>query len=283
MRLKRVLSGLLACAMASTMLSAFAMTANAAESVGIEVATVNAVDGKFSVDVKLTSVPTGGIAALEFAVGFDSSALTITGVTAGSIADTGAAAEELKLNADLASTMVSGSSYSCLDYAVLSDQVSVSWVTAMTDTKYWLKSAGTLCTITGTVKSGVADGTYPLTVEAINRETYSGSGVYNTKVYFAAGDADLKTTYYTEAKKDGAVIVGSQGGTEYLFGDINKDGKINVQDVAKLAKAAIGQVTLTADEMKLGDLNGDGKINVQDVAKLAKAALKLLDLGTITL
>ena len=64
----------------------------------------------------------------------------------------------------------------------------------------------------------------------------------------------------------------------FVPGDVTGDGKVNVQDVAKLAKAALNLVTLTDTEKKAGDVTGDGKINVQDVAKVAKAAL-----GKITL
>ena len=68
---------------------------------------------------------------------------------------------------------------------------------------------------------------------------------------------------------------GYGGGEEpdFILGDVTGDGKVNVQDVAKLAKAALSLVTLTQTEKKAGDVNGDGVINVQDVAKVAKAAI----------
>ncbi len=274
MKLKRLVSGVLACALSATaVLSTFAFTASAADTVGVTVgsATVNAGE-TFSVDVNLTSIPSGGINALEFAVGYDSSAITITSVTAGAIADpNGAAAAELALNSGLADSMVSGSAYSCLDYAILDDQVSITWVTALEDSNYWLNTTGVLCTITGTV-SDSASGTYPLSIESIYRETYSGSGVYNSSMYFAQVDADLNATYATVSGTDGEVTIGSVG----LYGDANGDGVVNSIDATIVTRHALKVLTLSADAQVRCDVNGDGVINSIDATIITRYALKVI-------
>ncbi len=273
MKLKKLVSGVLACALSATMLSAFTTTANAAGTVGVTVGSATVGAGEtFSVDVNLTSIPSGGVNALEFAVGYDSSAITITSVTAGAIADpNGAAAAELALNSDLANSMVSGSSYSCLDYAILDDQVSITWVTALEDSNYWLNTTGVLCTITGTVADD-ASGTYDLSVESIYRETYSGSGVYNSSMYFATVDADLNTTYHTGAGTNGTITISSAT----MYGDVNLDGKVNAMDATLVARSAVGTYTLSEAGKLNADVNGDGRINAMDATLIARYAVKYI-------
>ncbi len=276
MKLKRLVSGILACALSATaVLSTFAFTASAADTVAVSVGSATVKAGEtFSVDVNLTSIPSGGINALEFAVGYDSSAITITSVTAGAIADpNGAAAAELALNSGLADSMVSGSTYSCLDYAILEDQVSITWVTALEDSNYWLKSTGVLCTITGTV-SDSASGTYDLSVESIYRESYSGSGVYNSSMYFAKVDADLNATYYTASGSNGTITITSGG----MYGDINGDGAVDAIDGTLATRYAVGAWTaITAQGSINGDVNGDGVIDAIDATLITRYAV-----GTIT-
>lgn len=275
MKLKKLVSGALVCALSATaVLSSFAFNASAADTVGVSVGSATADAGDtFSVDVKLTSIPSGGINALEFAVGYDSSAITITSVTAGAIADpNGAAAAELALNSGLADSMVSGSAYSCLDYAILSDQVSITWVTALEDSSYWLNTTGVLCTITGTLADD-ASGTYPLTVEAIYRETYSGSGVYNSAMYFAQVDSDLNATYATASGTDGSVTVGA---SNIVYGDANGDGIVNSIDATMVTRYSLKSAKLSDEALVRCDVNGDGAVNSIDATIITRYALKVI-------
>ena len=61
-----------------------------------------------------------------------------------------------------------------------------------------------------------------------------------------------------------------------LWGDANCDGKVNVQDVAMLAKAALNMLELEGQGRLNADCKNDGKLNVQDVAIVAKLAINLL-------
>ncbi len=57
--------------------------------------------------------------------------------------------------------------------------------------------------------------------------------------------------------------------TLYRYGDINKDGKINVGDAAKIYGHVRGSGTMTDDySLEAADVSVDGKVNIGDVAKV---------------
>lgn len=277
MKLKRILSCAVACAMAATVASSLAATASAAGDIVIDVQSITAKAGDtFSVDVSISSIPSSGITALEFAIGYDADVVTITGVKASSNADTGAAAAELALNSSLSSTMVSGSTYSCFDYAILKDQVSASWVTGMEDSKYWLKSKGVVCTIEGKIAADATVKSTNLTVEAIERETYSGSGQKNTAMYAAAVDSSLKVTSYTVDGAVGVITLGGGSTGTAKYGDVLIDGVVDAKDLVKLAKFNAKMVTLTAEEEINADVVHDNVVDTKDLVKLAKFNAKII-------
>lgn len=93
--------------------------------------------------------------------------------------------------------------------------------------------------------------TYRVNIADHNNEI----GLYNTHIYAidAAGNQSscgLSVTLKAE--------------TVY-YGDLDKDGKISVNDLAAIKQAAAGQILLTSDEKKRADLNGDGRVNAKDV------------------
>ncbi len=62
-----------------------------------------------------------------------------------------------------------------------------------------------------------------------------------------------------------------------VYGDINDDGDINVQDVVLVMKHVLELETLTAAQLTTADVNGDGAINVQDVTLIMQHTLGLID------
>ncbi len=54
-----------------------------------------------------------------------------------------------------------------------------------------------------------------------------------------------------------------------IFGDVNKDGEVNVVDVSDLVSGLLGVSNKDID-MEAADLNNDGKVNVIDVSRLVK-------------
>jgi hypothetical protein len=57
------------------------------------------------------------------------------------------------------------------------------------------------------------------------------------------------------------------------LGDLNGDGKINVQDATTSLRIAVGAITPTDAQKKAGDVNGDGKWNVQDTTLILRRAV----------
>jgi hypothetical protein len=61
-----------------------------------------------------------------------------------------------------------------------------------------------------------------------------------------------------------------------LKGDVNGDGKVNVQDATLALRAAVGLIQLTADQQAAADITKDGKVNVQDATLVLRMAVGLI-------
>lgn len=55
------------------------------------------------------------------------------------------------------------------------------------------------------------------------------------------------------------------GSSQWLPGDVNRDGSVNVSDITELINMIMG---FTAEDLERGDVNGDGRINVSDITAL---------------
>ncbi|SFD32150.1 dockerin type I repeat-containing protein [Ruminococcus albus] len=55
----------------------------------------------------------------------------------------------------------------------------------------------------------------------------------------------------------------------FILGDVNSDGKINITDLSKVAAHVKGKRMLTADQIRRADINRDGTVNVTDMTKIA--------------
>ena len=55
---------------------------------------------------------------------------------------------------------------------------------------------------------------------------------------------------------------------QVTLGDINDDGKIDIEDVSQLVLAANGYITLSDTAQKAADVNGDGKIDIEDISQM---------------
>ena len=80
----------------------------------------------------------------------------------------------------------------------------------------------------------------------------------------------------TARSKDGSektavcnITINIGGSSTYKKGDINKDGKVNVNDL-NYGLRGLTRNTLTEEEMKIGDVNGDNKFNVNDLNKMLR-------------
>ena len=286
MKTKKVVVGAIAATMLSLSVCSLAPVAAAGETVQISVGKTSAeVGSKFSVDVSLADIPSSGIQALDFAITYDSSALTIDSVEAGALINKGV--DKADLSASLSP---------CFESSINKTEgyVSLIWSTATDDASYWLKGNGVYCTINGTVASSAKNGTYDLKITPIERETFYGSKKSNATIgcgYESNGKPvklDVKTS-------DGSVTVGkietttttivTQGPTATKRGDANCDGEVDMSDIVLIMQSlanpnkygvngsdahhitAVGEANADVDSSSKGVTNGDA-------AKIQKWLLK---------
>ncbi len=57
------------------------------------------------------------------------------------------------------------------------------------------------------------------------------------------------------------------------MGDVNRDGKVDSNDVTRISLAVCGKVTLNVLEKALADVNYDGKITMEDADIISSAIL----------
>ena len=65
-------------------------------------------------------------------------------------------------------------------------------------------------------------------------------------------------------------VTDENGIEDKLYGDLNFDGKITVDDATILQRAAVDFVRLTDTQTALADVNGDGRVSVLDVTCVQK-------------
>ena len=286
MKTKKIVIGAMAAAMLSLSVCSIAPAVAADETVQISASKTTAeVGGAFSVDVSLADIPSTGLQCCNFAIKYDPKVLTITDIKAGTLAGS--------VSGDSSSSMLPNfGNYS------KEGLISVAWSTSVDDSSKWLKGEGTFCTISGTVASGVADGTVSeISIVPTDRETYSGSGVQNKNFDCGYLKDGVKVSYSVKANA-GSVTVGqdttttttvttqpttttqattTQGGGSSslevtLKGDANVDGKVTIADAV-----AILQSIANKDKYELkpqgkvnGDVDGEPGITAADALKIQK-------------
>ena len=84
------------------------------------------------------------------------------------------------------------------------------------------------------------------------------------------GSHSLMFTFDDGALPLTLTVIDSNAVEDKLYGDINLDGKISVEDAAMLQRASVGFVRLTDLQNELADVNGDGRVSVLDVTCIQK-------------
>lgn len=289
MKTNRIIASALAFIMATTVSAGSVFAAG--ETVTLGASTTEVKPGsQFTVDITLADVPATGIMGCEFAVKYDSSVLTITGVEAGEIANTGADSVESDISGECPSFYA--------DYST-DGSVSITWSTGLDDSSYWISQDGTLATITGTVAAGAAAGEYPVEIVPISRDG-------NTTINVGYIDANNTSVAYDTAVSNGAVIIVAEtqqttttkpaettttgpivtttspsttettskttngGAADVHYGDINLDGVVSMVDMVYLNKASAKLVQLNDQQMANADCAFDGSISAADSQALLK-------------
>ena len=105
----------------------------------------------------------------------------------------------------------------------------------------------------------------------------SGSAPYDQAYSFdtvPAGTYTLKVEKKGHAPFTKEITVGDSNVTEnvtiYLIGDVNRDGKIDADDVTALLRHVSGIEMLSSSAVALGNVNGDSNIDADDVTKLLR-------------
>lgn len=313
MKAKRTIASVLAVSMLATAVVSFHVSAADGTVTLAATKTEAEAGGTFSVDVSLADIPTTKVNVLDFAVTYDSKALTVTEVTIGEAAKTGAETDDTQV-ADLP----------VFETSIHDGEVAVSWSTSL-GKDYWIDTDGVILTISGTV-SDDAEGEYPIGFAPITREITDGSDkIVNSSVLVAYVLGTDSGTYELN-QVPGAVIVGggavtteattttttteepietttessaettaSTGESEttaktestttstgkidsnVLYGDVNLDGKIDLSDVVLLNKAVAGAVTLTGEAKSNSECVADGALSADDSMALLQFLVHLVD------
>ncbi|MCI7258259.1 MAG: cohesin domain-containing protein [Ruminococcus sp.] len=299
MKTKRTMAGILAMAMAASAL-AFNPVFAAGE-IGISAEKVSAKAGaEFTLAVSLKDVPSTGVGGCEFSLAYDSSIVTVTGVTAGTIAQTGADDQESAFAGEAPSFDSNFSAAGVID---------VIYSTGLTDSAYMVKQDGVFLTITGTVNESAKVGDVSdFKIQPIDRETTPGSGTKNDQIVFASIAEDGTVSSYDTVVSDGSVtVVGdgevttatttvsnptttetTTGGTVTdNIGDVNLDGVVDILDAVMLNKYLAGVVQLS-DQAKRNancDQRADSanSIGDEDTTVLMQFLLSIDDVSDLPL
>ena len=264
---KRFFAGAVAFVM--TVMSTAAITASAADTVKVAADKVTAAAGKeFSLNVSLSGVPKDGIRACEFALKYDSSIIEVTGVKAGTIADTGADAKEADISKEAPSFGV--------NYAT-AGVVNVEWSTGLTSSDYWIKSDGVLFTVEGTVKSTAKAGDVSkVEIVLIDRASFEGSSDKNTEIVFANISGSTVTKYETSVSNGSVTVEGTEPTDAPTKPTDAPTTEATTATSPEATKATSGNVD---PNVKYGDVNVDGEVGIADVVLLNKYLVKSASLS----
>lgn len=264
MKVRKIVAALAAVAMLSAV---SAQVVLAADTVTVTAEKVTAAPGAgFTLNVELSGVPAAGVSVCDFAVTYDASIVSVTGVEAGAITNNGA---------DGAENFEGATAFEA-DYST-AGVINVTYTTGLEDSTYWITSDGVFLTITGTVAAGAADGAVSdVKIVPVDRETSEGSGVANAAVSIGYIGADYAVTKYDAAVVDGSVTVVAGTAGDVTYGDVNCDGKVDILDVIALNKALLAGAVLTDQGMLNADVNVNGAPDSDDALNILKYTVNLV-------
>lgn len=270
MKTKKIIASALAFIMATTVAASNVFAAG--ETVKISASKAEAEAGApFSVNISFSGVPSTAIKGCEFAVKYDSSVLSITGVEAGEITNTGA---------DSAENDISSESPAFFEDHSTAGTINLTWATGLMDNGYWISKDGVFATISGTVAADAKAGEYPIEIVAISRDDLDGE---NSSIYVGYIE-NGKAVEYETSVTNGAVIVGT-GTTittditttttttkkvegDVRYGDLNLDTKVTLVDMVYMSKYLTGAIKFNSQQTANGDCAKDGDVTSSDATAL---------------
>ena len=67
------------------------------------------------------------------------------------------------------------------------------------------------------------------------------------------------------------------GETDFMYGDVNEDGVVDVRDVVMVMQYILDLQELTEEQLQAADVNGDGEVDVRDVTMIMQYVLGIID------
>lgn len=104
--------------------------------------------------------------------------------------------------------------------------------------------------------------------------TTTSSGIKNQtdEKFKEAGEVEGQAKILVHPRLSGQVAEPITS-AEYVVGDINGDGNVDVSDVNLAVLYILGKTQFTPEQFKRGDVNGDGVIDVTDVNAIVNIIL----------
>lgn len=73
-------------------------------------------------------------------------------------------------------------------------------------------------------------------------------------------------------------MAGGGSSTSVKKGDVNGDGRITLEDLARMKMHLIDKELLTGNSYTAGDINSDGRITLEDLARVKMHLIGLLEI-----
>ena len=188
-----------------------------------------------------------------------------------------------KLADSMSITINGAGSWTYNDHAYVSPTYSYIWVTSPEFTVE--APAAATYNVSGNITSFNSDTDniiLQLITEGYSEADYEVIVKGNTAAYsiedVVAGTYTLRVVKNNHVTREYEIVVAEEDVVQdvkiHLIGDVNGDGKINVQDYSKTLRHVKKTETLEGYEFDCADVTGDGKINVQDYSRLLRHVKK---------
>ena len=202
----------------------------------------------FTVDINVTNVPTSGIAGLDFAIKYDSSAIKVNSVAEGAASKTNDLQPE-GLSSNLSTNITNG-------------EIDIIWATGQIKTNdSWIKKDGVLLTLDCTALTLKEGDSTSIEIVPVSRK---GSSID------AVGDG-LKV--FSPQVSAGKVAI-SSGESDLLYGDVTEDNVVDITDLTTLGLYLLEDKKFSDIQMKKADVVLNGSVDLADLATLKQYIMK---------
>lgn len=136
---------------------------------------------------------------------------------------------------------------------------------------------------------GFADGTSTETLQGetshIEKSVVPEDGYEISYIKVVTGGKDVTATAYDPLENkisfdrtgDAEItVIATKPAVSHLYGDVNDDGKVDIQDATVIQKASARILTLNDVAKKSADVNNDTKVDIQDATMVQKYAARVI-------